>query len=128
MKNIKKIGNEYEKKLLDFLKEKNYWVHLFSYNKDGQPCDVICIKNNIAFLIDVKHCENDVFYFSRVESNQYNCFLYASQCGNDYDNLGFAIYCEKTQDFRWLSFKMLLCFKSVGKVKVSCLKRLDEVL
>ena len=72
MRNVKKIGNKFEKKLVDLLQSKNYWVHLFAYNQAGQPCDIVCLKQNIGYLIDVKHCENDIFYFSRIEPNQYN--------------------------------------------------------
>lgn len=128
MGNIKKLGNKCEQEFIKVLTQKGYWVHLFSYNTAGQPCDIICIKNNIPYLIDVKHCDNDVFYFSRIESNQHNCFLYASQCGCSLDNLGFAIYSEVTKDFHWLSFKMLLILEHVKKVKVSCLKKVNEVL
>ena len=128
MGNVKKIGNKYEELFLKILQDKGYWCHLFSYNSSGQPCDVIAIKDNITHLIDVKHCNEDVFYFSRIESNQHNCFLYATQCGVSMDNLGFAIYSDKTESFHWLSFKFYCTLQHVKKVKVSCLKKVDDVL
>ena len=95
------IGNDTEKLLLELLKSKGYWCHLFAYNKNGQPCDIVAIRDNVAILIDVKHCDSARFNFSRIEPNQRNCFKYADFCGND--NLGFAIYFQKTKHWKWLS-------------------------
>ena len=92
MANVKKIGNKCESLLLDILKKKNYWCHLFASKDSGQPCDVIALKGDKHYLIDVKHCDTNVFYFSRIESNQHNCFRYAIECDIYYKDLGFAIY------------------------------------
>ena len=103
--NVKNIGNDTEKMLLELLQDKGYWCHLFAYNKNGQPCDIIAIKDNEAWLIDAKHCEGKRFNFNRIEPNQRNCFKYAKSCGNN--KTGFAIYFEETNKWRWLSYNDL---------------------
>lgn len=44
--NNKKIGNKYELEFLKILKMNGYWCHLFAYNKNGQPCDIIGVKDD----------------------------------------------------------------------------------
>ena len=112
MINQKKIGNETEQRFLDLLQEKGYWCHLFAYNKNGQPCDIIAIKDGKPFLIDVKHCDEKRFGFSNVRDNQRSCFNYYESCNNE--NCGFAIYFAKTGTWRWLSYECLDQFESYG--------------
>ena len=102
MANQKQIGNEYEGKVALLLQKKGYWCHIFAYNHNGQPCDIIAINGKKTILIDVKHCVSNRFYLTRVEPNQKNCFKYARKCGVKYT--GFAIWFEKDQCFKWLSY------------------------
>lgn len=102
-KNIKRIGNKCELELCKLLSEHNFWCHLLSYNKNGQPCDVVAMKGNLNYLIDVKHIEGTRFDFSRIEPNQHTCFDYAMwNC--DIENCGFAIYSEVTCRFYWMNY------------------------
>lgn len=101
-KNNKIIGNKTEQMLLDRLSKNGAWCHLFSYNANGQPCDVVTFKDGDGWLIDVKHCAGDRFYFKDIQPNQLSCFNYFVSCGNE--NCGFAIYFEKTDEFRWVSY------------------------
>lgn len=115
--NNKKIGNKYENELAEVLQKNGYWCHIFSYNQNGQPCDIVAIKDCKTMLIDVKHCESDRFVFERAEPNQRSCFEYAwKKCG--IQNVGFAIYFEKINEWKWLYYKDMLRFeerqKSVG--------------
>lgn len=105
MKNQKKIGNKYEKELCNLLQANGYWCHLFEYNSNGQPCDVVALKEDKSFLIDVKHCEGDIFYFSRIEPNQKTCFEYASKICK-IKNVGFAIYFDNKEKFYWLPYHL----------------------
>lgn len=66
----KKIGNDFEKKFCEILSEHGFWVHNFAQNQDGQPADVIAVKNNTPYLIDCKVCEKGIFQLSRIEENQ----------------------------------------------------------
>lgn len=125
MVNRKKIGNEYESGLALLLKSKGYWCHLFSYNKNGQPCDVIAIKKDRAFLIDAKHSVSDRFSLARIEPNQRTCFRYAKNvCG--VDNCGFAIWFESIGKFKWLPYEDRL--DSLSSVSKDEMRDLGEVL
>nr|DAO60887.1 MAG TPA: hypothetical protein [Herelleviridae sp.] len=66
----KKVGNDFEREFCEILSEYGFWVHNFAQNKDGQPADVIAVKNDTPYLIDCKVCEKDIFKLSRVEENQ----------------------------------------------------------
>lgn len=106
----------YEDIACKFLAKKGYWVHLFATTSVGQPCDIVALKDNIGFLIDVKHTEDDYFEFSRVEPNQETCFELANKKGNK--NCFFMIYFEKTQNWRLLSFAKYKFLKNSGDKSV----------
>ena len=126
--NVKRIGNEFEKKLCELFGSKGYWCHNFSYDVNGQPCDIIALKNNSSWLIDVKHCVGNTFSFSRIEANQKGCFKYASSVG--VGRVGFAIWFETLQEFRWMSYDLYENFKkqNVKSVKSCCLVRLESLM
>lgn len=121
----KKLGNEFESKLLKILQDKGYWCHLFAYSKNGQPCDVVAIKDDIPILLDVKHCASDRFSFSHIQPNQITCFKYAKSCGITYT--GFAIYFELQNSWRWLSYQLLeeMLLKGLKSVKYDELRELQ---
>lgn len=115
----KKIGNATEKKVIEMLAKNGYWCHLFGYKAEGQPCDIIALKNNKSVLIDVKHCISDRFDFVRIESNQRNCFTLATSRGNS--NCGFVIYFEKSDKWKWLSMQEVFYNEIAMKRKsISC--------
>ena len=110
----KRIGNTWEVRLCELLQRNGFWCHLFEHGKNGQPCDVIALKgNDIAMLIDVKHCCGDRFAFSRVEPNQRTCFEYAMNICK-VQRLGFAVYFESEGKFKWLAHKKLKWIESLG--------------
>ena len=78
----KKLGNDFEKELSEILYDAGYWVHLLNQNKNGQPADIIAVKNRMAFLIDAKVCTCDVFALSRIEFNQSASMELWQECGN----------------------------------------------
>lgn len=100
----KKIGNNYEQKALQLLQNMGYWCHLFSYDKNGQPCDIIAFDNEKTYLIDVKHCNGDRFYVSRIEPNQNMCFKYANKCSEGNVKTGFVIWFDTIDKFKWLEW------------------------
>lgn len=112
----KKIGNDYERKFLEYLQGNGYWCHLFSYNKNGQPCDVIACKNDTSHLVDVKHCDEDRFDFKNVQSNQLTCFEYALECGNK--NTGFAVWFENQGKWFYLPYLYLKQLMEEGKKSI----------
>ena len=78
----KKLGNELEKELSEILYNAGYWVHLLNQNKNGQPADIIAVKNKKAYLIDAKVCSLEKFAFKRVEENQHLSMQMFIDCGN----------------------------------------------
>lgn len=66
----KKVGNDFEKELCDMLASEGFWAHNMAQNKDGQPADIIAVKQGKAFLIDCKDCQGTAFDLSRIEENQ----------------------------------------------------------
>ena len=78
----KKLGNKFEKELSEILYNAGYWVHLLNQNKNGQPADIIAVKNKKAYLIDAKVCSLEKFAFKRVEENQQLSMQMFIECGN----------------------------------------------
>ena len=78
----KKLGNKLEKELSEILYNAGYWVHLLNQNKNGQPADIIAVKNKKAYLIDAKVCSFEKFAFKRVEENQRLSMQMFIECGN----------------------------------------------
>lgn len=79
----KKIGNDFEKELCEVLAEYGFWVHNFTQNQDGQPADIIAVKNKKAYLIDGKVCiTSKGFKLSRLEENQILSMQLWESCGN----------------------------------------------
>lgn len=113
----KTIGDNYEKKFIEYISKKGYWCHLFAYKAEGQPCDVVALKNNIPYLIDVKHCDKDRFDFNHIQVNQKNCFKLAYMKGNE--NCGFAIYFEKQHMWKWLPYFVVELYEREGNHSIS---------
>lgn len=121
----KKIGNNCEKELIYLLSNNGWWCHLFAYKAEGQPCDVIALKNNIPLLIDVKHCSKKRFEFSNIQVNQRNCFSLAYKKGNS--KCGFAIFFELENKWKWLSFFRVLEFERKN-IKGVCSEECEELI
>lgn len=81
MMNNKQAGNKFEKDFCVQLAEDGFWVHFFLGTK--QPADIIAVRNENAYLIDAKDCENDRFVFSRIENNQDSAMRFWELCGNN---------------------------------------------
>ena len=121
----KAIGDRYESKLLDLMAKNGWWCHLFAYKSEGQPCDVVALKNNVPLLIDVKHCEKDRFSFDNIRPNQRNCFQLAYNKGNT--NCGFAIYFEHQHCWKWLEYREVVNLESFGYKSIG-FKMCDDFL
>ncbi len=79
----KKLGNDFEQELCEILADAGYWVHNFANRKNGQPADIIAVKNGKAYLIDAKVCMYEVFPFRRIEENQHLSMDLWLECGNN---------------------------------------------
>lgn len=79
----KKNGNDFEREFAELLYNMGFWVHLLSQNQDGQPADIIAVKNKRAYLIDCKICSTRKgFDLSRMEDNQDLSMELWKDCGN----------------------------------------------
>lgn len=81
--NNKQAGNKFEREFCEQLANDGFWAHFMGGNKNGQPADIIAVKNEIAYLIDAKDCKNDVFEFRRIEDNQDMAMIKWEMCGNN---------------------------------------------
>lgn len=107
----KKLGNKFEKELSEILYNAGYWVHLLNQNKNGQPADIIAVKNKKAYLIDAKVCSLEKFAFKRVEENQHLSMQMFIECGNTTPY--FAL--KARNEIYMLSYKTIRDLISQGK-------------
>ena len=80
--NNKQAGNEFEREFCEILASDGFWAHFMGGSKNGQPADIIAVKNRMAFLIDAKVCTYEVFPFRRIEDNQQLAMNMWMECGN----------------------------------------------
>ena len=81
--NNKQAGNEFEREFCEILAIDGFWAHFMGGSKNGQPADIIAVRNEKAYLIDAKDCQNDRFVLSRIEANQDTAMRYWEMCGNN---------------------------------------------
>ena len=81
--NNKQAGNEFEREFCEILAIDGFWSHFMGGNRNGQPADIIAVRNKKAYLIDAKDCKNDRFVLSRIEANQDTAMRYWELCGNN---------------------------------------------
>ena len=103
----KKTGNEFEKKFCEILSERGFWVHNFAQNQDGQPADVIAIKNNTPYIIDCKVCEKGIFRLSRIEENQ----ILSMRCWLDTGNTDAWFALKVGDDILMISYRRVMYAK-----------------
>lgn len=78
----KKSGNDFETAFAQTLANNGYWVHGIASKCNGQPADVVAVKDSRPYLIDCKVCVNDVFALRRIELNQHLAAKKWRNCGN----------------------------------------------
>ena len=81
--NNKQAGNRFEREFCEKLASDGFWAHFMGGRKNGQPADIIAVRNEVAYLIDAKDCKNDVFEFRRIEDNQDMAMIKWEMCGNN---------------------------------------------
>ena len=81
--NNKQAGNEFEREFCEMLSKDGFWAHFMGGSKNGQPADIIAVRNERSYLIDAKDCKNDRFVLSRIEANQDTAMRYWELCGNN---------------------------------------------
>ena len=81
--NNKQAGNEFEREFCEMLSKDGFWSHFMGGSKNGQPADIIAVRNERSYLIDAKDCKNDRFVLSRIEDNQHMAMRKWELCGNN---------------------------------------------
>lgn len=79
----KQAGTNFEREFCEQLAKDKFWAHFMGGSKNGQPADIIAVRNEHAYLIDAKDCQNDRFVLSRIENNQDMAMRYWEMCGNN---------------------------------------------
>lgn len=78
----KSAGTAFEREFAELLAEKGFWVHRLQDNQNGQPFDIIAVKNGRAYAFDCKDCTGRSFPLSRIEENQRMAMERWEECGN----------------------------------------------
>lgn len=111
----KSLGNSFETELCNLLSVNGFWVHNFAVKSEGQPADIIAVKDQKAYLIDCKVCTNNTFPLSRIEGNQHLSMAFWQSCGND--DAWFAL---KTDDgINMMAYSVIQMIKNAGKSVLS---------
>lgn len=113
-KTRKALGNATEKRVLEWLKENGYWAHLMLQGANGQPCDIIAVKDGKATLIDAKHCSTKRFALSRIEANQATSFDYAKKFGMEC-----AFVCEHEGELYVIKWEDALRQRGLPSIELS---------
>ena len=78
----KSKGTAFEKEFAQIFADRGFWVHCLRDNANGQPFDLIAVRNNTAYAFDCKECQSSMFRLSRVEENQENAMTLWTETGN----------------------------------------------
>lgn len=111
----KKLGNDFEQELCEILADAGYWVHNFANRKNGQPADIIAVKNGKAYLIDAKVCTHETFPFRRIEDNQQLAMDMWLECGNNLPY--FALKAE--DEIYMVSWQTIKDLRAKGKKRLN---------
>ena len=115
-----KLGNATEKNICKVFKNHKYWVYNLPKKANGQPCDVVALKDNISWFVDGKHVRNEAvsFTFDRIEPNQLAAMEYAKNFAG-LKNVGFVIFFDRTKKLYWFSYDKYIYMKRFGKKSVN---------
>lgn len=114
----KKIGNDFETEFCELLSQHGFWCHNFAVKSEGQPADVIAVRNKESHLIDCKVCSTKKgFTLSRMEENQILAMTRWKECGN-----GQGWFALKANDEVYmLSLDVLIVTNSRGSIPLSAI-------
>lgn len=116
MRNNKRLGNAFERKMCELLADDGWWVHFIQPDARGmQPFDIIAVQDGTAIAIDCKTCEDHIFRLSRLEDNQRLAFQKWKSCGNSFAMLA-VLY---DGDVYMIDYDVLAKY---GKVDFNCME------
>jgi len=119
--NVKLEGSRAEARLRNQLANWGFWTHLLEDNKNGQPFDIIAIKNGKIFAMDSKTSVSNRFNCSRIEDNQYSSLALIAKEGA---YTGFAIHYQDLIYF--LDYETLK--EGTKSYEIEKLPRLEEYI
>ena len=111
----KSKGTAFEKEFAQIFAERGFWVHCLRDNANGQPFDLIAVRNNTAFAFDCKECQGSVFRLSRVEENQDNAMTLWTETGNRFSF--FAI--RLNGKIYLIPYRMLMILKQLKETEAA---------
>lgn len=112
----KSTGTAFEKEFAELLAGKGFWVHRFQDNQNGQPFDIIAVKNGRAYVFDCKHCEGRAFRLSRIEENQWMAMERWRECEN---GTGYFAVHFTASGTHILDFNEIILYKKLGNNALS---------
>lgn len=126
------VGKQAEFNVASLFKKNKYWALNIPKTVAGQPFDIIACKEDIAWLVDVKHLEANKasFAFERIEPNQRTSMSYAKVLAK-MKNLGFVIEWERDVSRHFfLSYDKLIEMEENGlkSVRIEELEVFDDLL
>lgn len=80
----KSMGTAFEREFAEILADRGFWAHCLRDNINGQPFDLIAVRDNNAYAFDCKECRGGVFRLSRMEENQDNAMTLWAETGNQF--------------------------------------------
>lgn len=128
------IGKTTEKEIVaQYFKTKRYWAFVIPKTINGQPFDLIALRQKDIWLVDAKHLESEKvsFAFSRIEPNQITSMMYAKKYANVIGHLGFIIYWEREPNsLFYLDYDNFieLSQKGAKSVKISDLEIVEDII
>lgn len=90
-------------------------MHGIASKRNGQPADMIAVKNGRPYLIDCKVCKNDVFPLNRIELNQHLAAERWRECGNG--EYWFAV--KTSEGIFIISYTNLARYGKAGRASVN---------
>lgn len=112
----KSRGTAFEREFAEIFAGRGFWVHCLRDNTNGQPFDLIAVRDNRAYAFDCKECQDNVFRLSRMEENQDNAMALWAETGNQFSF--FAI--------RFNDNVYLVPYRMIKTLKVDGTKQLKE--
>lgn len=121
----KKIGEDFEKEILETLKNNGFWATKLKEKENGGPLDIVATKNNTFFSIEAKNiAKGTKFSKSRIEPNQIMTFKRLFEVGSD----KYAYFAFKTEIGVFLLHSSDVVENSNKNVEVSVGISLDDWL
>lgn len=106
----KSMGTAFEREFAGILAERGFWAHCLRDNVNGQPFDLIAVRNSTAYAFDCKECQSNVFQLKRIEENQHNAISLWAEMENR-----FSYFALRFRDRIYLvPYKVLRTLKENG--------------